>query len=331
MYRLSALQYPSPPTIMAPVACNTILPPWTPNLCPCFAGYLQAIAEAATPQYLYQIHQKSLPQCPWFLQAQQACKAHQISLDQERLARQQQQVEQARLAKQRKQEEDKARLEAEEKARLERFACRRCPAKFASNTKLHTHIRDRHAKKPTALPSPPSLPTPSLAVASPPATSTPKPSRLPRPIARLPPTPPPTPPQVSIPGPPKKPYMTVDDLYRMFAGRPKPIGLSHRQDRSLSPLSLGTCSPRSSTYLPASLPAKSTKTKVLASYHGPAKRRPAYHAPPRFSSSPSAPLPHTIVACHFCGHSTAYLVSKGTSRVETRDGGRLGRRGRRLL
>ena len=30
----------------------------------------------------------------------------------------------------------------------EAFACRRCPAKFVSNTKLHNHIRDRHAKKP---------------------------------------------------------------------------------------------------------------------------------------------------------------------------------------
>ena len=30
----------------------------------------------------------------------------------------------------------------------EAFACRRCPAKCASNTKLHHRIRDRHAKKP---------------------------------------------------------------------------------------------------------------------------------------------------------------------------------------
>ena len=41
---------------------------------------------------------------------------------------------------------EKARLQAEEAARLEAFPCRRCPAKFASNTKLHEHVRDHHTK-----------------------------------------------------------------------------------------------------------------------------------------------------------------------------------------
>ncbi|KAG7002006.1 hypothetical protein G7Y79_00029g063020 [Physcia stellaris] len=81
--------------------------------------------------------------------------------EQERL--QQQQAEQARIAK--------------EKA--EAFACRRCPAKFPSNTKLHQHVQDHHQKKPAKPASEIAMPssnestksTPSeSAVTTPPAT-----------------------------------------------------------------------------------------------------------------------------------------------------------------
>ena len=41
-----------------------------------------------------------------------------------------------------------------------KFECRRCPAKFPSNTKLHDHIRTKHSKKPR-----------ELATQSPPASS----------------------------------------------------------------------------------------------------------------------------------------------------------------
>ena len=38
-----------------------------------------------------------------------------------------------------------AKLAAEEAA-LRAFQCRRCPEAFPSNSKLHQHLRDRHAK-----------------------------------------------------------------------------------------------------------------------------------------------------------------------------------------
>ena len=47
----------------------------------------------------------------------------------------QQQIEQTRIAKKQK------------KIRLTTFACRRCNAKFSSNTKFHHHIEDHHQKK----------------------------------------------------------------------------------------------------------------------------------------------------------------------------------------
>ncbi|KAG7004896.1 hypothetical protein G7Y79_00023g054800 [Physcia stellaris] len=66
--------------------------------------------------------------------------------EQERL--QQQQAEEARIAK--------------EKA--EAFACRRCPAKFPSNTKLHQHIQDHHQKKAEKPASETAKPTPTETV-----------------------------------------------------------------------------------------------------------------------------------------------------------------------
>ncbi|KAG7005094.1 hypothetical protein G7Y79_00021g049610 [Physcia stellaris] len=66
----------------------------------------------------------------------------------------------------------------------------------------------------------------------------PKPSRLPIPALKsvpnaletrsvtCPPTPPPTPPQISASNH-QKPYLTIDDLYEMFAGKPKRMGLLH--------------------------------------------------------------------------------------------------------
>ena len=355
----------------------------------------------------YEVHLRKYPKCHVILDCQQqrqqetrkwddlrvGIRKIQESFRRERRQREQARIEEETREKTREQEQqqaEQARLLQEaadriEKARQEAFACRRCPAKFPSNTKLHKHVEDHHVKKPTASPtppsspipniaeptppatpkptasevspkqamptsppsSPPSSPIPSLAAASPPAVSTPRPSRLPIPIARLPPTPPPTPPQVSISRPQKKTYMTVDDLFRMFAERSKPIGLYNRQSRRIFSLTSGTCSHRTSKtsatpatpatpakrqtttqtritsyFSPTALPAaKSTKTEVLASYHGPAKRRSAHPLPPfRLSLSPSVPLPSTIKFCRFCGHSTAYSASRGTSRIGIRYG-----------
>ena len=151
---------------------------------------------------------------------------------------------------------EKARLQAEEAARLEAFACRRCPAKFASNTKLHEHVRDHHTK--TASPTSPASPKLSLsaitsiqiAPASPTLKAAPSPKAAPPPKAAstqipVPPlTPPTTPPKTwaavaskpasatspltspptpaqTSPQPPKS-YLTIADLYRMFHLKKQP-------------------------------------------------------------------------------------------------------------
>ena len=73
------------------------------------------------------------------LQQQQAEEAR---IEKERAHRMlQQQAEEARQAEQ-------ARIAKEqEEVRLTAFACRRCSAKFSSNTKFHHHIEDHHVKK----------------------------------------------------------------------------------------------------------------------------------------------------------------------------------------
>ena len=43
----------------------------------------------------------------------------------------------------------------------------------------------------------------------------------------------------------QKPYLTVNDLFRMFAGKPSPFGLQRHQMRSFSPRGPGKCSPAS--------------------------------------------------------------------------------------
>ena len=223
-------------------------------------------------------------------------------------------MEQARqLIRQRiiEKEREKERIAEEQriaKEKAEAFACRRCPEKYPSNTKLHEHVRTKHCKKPKE-PSPPPMaenPTPPAAPAAPPASvspitpiasaspiaipsapatspitppaaattppatpiatpkkplswaeiaskpvSTPKPSRLPRLTTKYGlPTPPPSPhlqpilqPQEStnsITKHPsitrstthsKTPYLTVEDLYTMFHGKPRPSSLPARQIR----------------------------------------------------------------------------------------------------
>lgn len=153
-------------------------------------------------------------------------------------------------------DQDFERQIAEEKAR-EAFVCRRCPAKFSSNTQLHIHISAQHSKPTKAAPamaissssaplSRPATPSPS---STPATTSKPSYADLAR---RTPPTPPsatssttplkpnyakmagkatstPCTPTTtpSTPAPPipwhTKPnrakYMTMEDLFRKFAGK----------------------------------------------------------------------------------------------------------------
>ena len=211
----------------------------------------------------YEYHKHYEPHCPWIKeeeayirakQAYQAAKAEmaaQAKAKEEARIKSETQARQARMyAEQearnaRLEEEEKARIQAEEVARLEAFACRRCPAKFASNTKLHEHVRDHHTKSasPTPPASPklslsaitsiqiaPASPTPSpkpappltppatppktwAVVASKPTKPVPQPASKPA-SAASPLTSPPTPAQTSPQ--PLKPYLTIDDLYRMF-------------------------------------------------------------------------------------------------------------------
>ena len=100
---------------------------------------------------------------------------------------QEQKVEQARLTKQQQQAEQELLEETRiAKERAETFVCKRCPAKYPSNTKLHEHIRDHHAKKSKSIISSPSTPpsTPPQSVVS--SADTLKPSKP----KALPPTPP---------------------------------------------------------------------------------------------------------------------------------------------
>ena len=177
------------------------------------------------------------------------CQALLDRFDKEYEPQRQQQAKEARIAKE----------QAEAKARAEAFACRRCPAKYPSNTQLHKHIDEHHAKKPkdtksevpipaqdhkTPSPPPPQAPltispptvilnqaptSPITAPITPPVTPVTSPqitwaAIAAKPAIKPPPTPPPSPPQTPVhlhamPSKQSKPYMTIDDLFAMFAGK----------------------------------------------------------------------------------------------------------------
>ncbi|KAG7002277.1 hypothetical protein G7Y79_00028g062980 [Physcia stellaris] len=217
-----------------------------------------------------------------------------------RSMRDQQQQKKQRI----KQETEEARIAKE---RAEAFACRRCPAKFPSNTKLHQHIQDHHQKpakpageiakptpsepakmttadltppqnllhrsKPTSDTSLPLTP-PATPMASKPSTPAspatprnqlswaeiasrpviaPKPSRLPIPTPKrlpsiaetapitCPPTPQPAPKH-------QKPYLTIEDLFEMFGGKPKRTDLFHTKHHTRNDAHSRAISPSSYSY-----------------------------------------------------------------------------------
>lgn len=164
--------------------------PWSPLLC----SHLQGDPSSMDPKACYQAHQAAssdvkATQCSWFIQARKAQES--------RLVKEHTQKERT-LAKQKAKTEEENRIA---KKLAEGYTCRRCSAKFLSNTKLHEHIRDRHAKKPKSRGSGSggaSIKDPDLHVHSPklvaksPATlTTSRPSRIPVRVAS-PPTPPTT-------------------------------------------------------------------------------------------------------------------------------------------
>ena len=283
--------------------------------------------------------------CSWFTQAKRAQESYHLRKH-ELEVKNKLKEEMKQLTKQK----EEARLA---KKRAEGYTCRRCKtAKFDSNTKLHEHIRTRHAKKPKSVVSPASESSPS----TPPRSITSSPPSSPQSVAESPATPPTSPKllSLSMPAPeivrersestspfeissvsssvatPRKPiswteiasrpvvapkpsrlpiatsksvckplenasiacpstssristsrpYLTVDDLFRMFAGKPSPFGLQRHQMRSFSPKAVGQCSPRSkskcgfiqsriTSYFHAmiSSASKSTKFEAFSAVH----------------------------------------------------------------
>ena len=217
-----------------------------------------------------------------------------------------------------------------------KVTCKACEASYNSNNQLHEHVRQQHqalgqrldktggkCSIKSNLPTPPATPkkqsfSPNLA--SRPASIASEP--IPKKATSLPPTPPPTPPQTSICkqvasppcSPPQKAYLTVDDLYRMFAGRTSKIRLLRGQIGKTSQPTFGSSSPSTSRALRVSSPrvsststpiqtritsyfspidlpaAKSPNNEVFASVHGSAK------LPGRSSHADIAPCPPTALA-----------------------------------
>ncbi|KAG6989857.1 hypothetical protein G7Y79_00062g093350 [Physcia stellaris] len=275
-------------------------------------------------------------------------------------------------------DEDTRIAKEQEEARLTAFACRRCPAKFPSNTKLHQHIQDHHQKptkpecetekstpsepamlttplstpkaEPATMPTPPATPPPTSESAllltppithqestfdhslpiTPPATPiatprkqiswaeiasrpviAPKPSRLPIATPKIaprktenapvvcPPTPPPTPPQKPASKhqhQEQKPYLTIEDLFEMFAEKRTKSGLSHTR-KTESPPKISRQSKITSYFRPAANQSTSisqgSKTPNPRSFqqHTPAESNRAKYIPSKWSEK-SAIIPY---------------------------------------
>ena len=156
----------------------------------------------------YEYHKHYKPHCPWIREEEAyiafqkgkkaAQEAHKAKAKEKARIKSETEDRQARMyAEQearnaRLKEEEKIRIQAEEAAR-EAFACRRCSVKFASNTKLHEHVRNHHIK------SSPSTPTLSLStiksIETPPTKLAPSPKAAPPSKSAPPLTPPATPPK----------------------------------------------------------------------------------------------------------------------------------------
>ena len=135
----------------------------TNQLC-CHTCGITISIEDINDEYSLERHVRLSPSCEWLCRNKEEIIAtiqaehdeeDRIEAEEARLAKeraellQQQQAEQARIAKE------------QEEARLTAFACRRCSAKFSSNTKLHIHVQDHHQKKPIKPADEPANLTPS--------------------------------------------------------------------------------------------------------------------------------------------------------------------------
>lgn len=199
------------------------------------------------------------------LKAEQArlLKEEQQKLEKVRLLKKQQEAEEARMAQER---------EEAEKAKAEAFACNRCRKKFASNTKLYEHVRKRHARKQkpavSSIPSTPPARPPQSVTSSPKASplSGSAPEYVPKRSESAALTPPSTPqkpalvrPTTPSKTPSKTPYLTIDDLFSMFGGKPMRAKLVSSQSSPVSPGVSASQMRITSYFLPTS---KSTKPEA---------------------------------------------------------------------
>ena len=186
-------------------------------------------------------------------------------------------------------EADRQRQLAIQKAKDEAFSCRRCPAKFPSNSKLHKHVAERHTKKssipqalqsttePAPLPTPPaSTPstTPKLSYAAvaksakstkaslptPPASPHPKISYATLAESTSKSTSPPVPSHIK----PKasttpRNYMTMEDLFRRFSPTNTPTKAAKR--KTARPKKSG-CKSKTPVLIESATPRKVAPTKV---------------------------------------------------------------------
>ncbi|KAG7006488.1 hypothetical protein G7Y79_00014g036630 [Physcia stellaris] len=369
---------------------------WNQAIEQCIQTVLQSMQQTSSPEQAEQA--RVAKQAEQVRLAKRRQEAEEIRAYKAYLAQQEQweRDEQKRLAEQQEQERQAAEEARIAKAKAEAFACRRCPAKFPSNTKLHQHICDHHTKKPKPVvsnpPTPPTSPptspesvtspdslkpapqpktlttpppTPPTSISSPPPTpkraTSPKrsllsgsaPESVPKHSGNTPTcplTPPhtpaatrPTPPSKSAFATPTKPYLTINDLFRMFVGKPKPIGLQQHQNHQSSPRTFGTpkrgpMQMRITSYF---LPAKSTKSEASTSVYDSVKQS-ARASPPRspFRPSPYSPSARSLFSttsysspvCWRCqGPSATYLPSNWSRSIAARAGIPVGRRGRRLF
>ena len=399
-------------------------------------------AAEKTPQCLYQIHRDhSLQKCCWFQQVSQA--REQVRQESEQQARcvaewqawkaqwdqtieqcvqavvQSMKIEQKRLEEQQEIERQKVEEARIAKVKAEAFACRRCPAKYPSNTKLHEHVRNHHAKKSkpaiSSVATPPSTSPQSIVALSstpPPSTSshsiaslsdisnpvtTSKPQQT---VVALPDTPPPTPshsiisspstskrvssptsskrsplsdsapefvskrsgnaPLCSLTSPSTpafmrstspfiksafatltKPYLTIIDLFSMFAGKSMRAKLFPSQNNPSSPGISASRQARITFYFLPTSASKSTKFEASTAVHAPMKQsaratpsRSPFRPSP-FSSSTRFSFSTTFYFSPVCWHCQAPLVTYLHSNECLRVAGKaeipVRRRGRRLF
>ena len=347
---------------------------WSSLLCICLFANDSRTQDLRS---LYHEHMNSslnhVSRCSWYQQAKRAQESYHLRKHELKMKSKIKQE-----AKELLKQQDEARIAAK---RAEGYTCRRCKSKFDSNTKLHEHIRTRHAKKPKPAsqqsmpPTPPVSPPQSvtsspptspklvaMSLATPPSETSsesssvatprkpiswaeiasrpivaPKPSRLPiatpksvcKPLENARVACPPTPPRTPTPS---RPYLTVDDLFRLFAGKPSPFGLQRHQMRSFSPKAPGksNCGPiqsRITSYFHAvaSPASKSAKSEAFAPTHA------RGNLPRQFAVSPSASptsfpfrfskVSHSTPVCRHCqGRSATHRASNwpmpSASRVE---------------